>query len=66
MANNPRQHFKRELERARNNLDAAMGHMLGMVEAYKEHHPDYSTAIENLMSLLLVVQENIKIVEDAI
>lgn len=57
MPNNPRQHWKRELERACNNLDMYMAHLKLMQDEYRPHHPEIADCIQVLMEAALEVQE---------
>lgn len=66
MSNNERQHWKRELDRANGNIDAALEKLLSMAEAYRALHPDYSEAIESIMLILAAVQGNITAIKNAV
>lgn len=58
MPKNPRQHYKRELERACNNLDMYMAHCKLMQDAYKEHHPEIADVLQEFMERALELQEH--------
>lgn len=59
MPRKARQTYKREIERAANNLDMPMTHLLRVVEAYKEHHPDIANYAEVIAQTLANAQEAI-------
>lgn len=57
MPANIRQTAKRELDRARNNLDMAMTHIARVAETYKEQHPEISEPLELMGGTLVACQD---------
>lgn len=66
MPANPRQYWKRELERSRTNIDMCLSHLLAFKTEYEPVHPEYAEAVEVAMTGLLQMQEYIKSIENQV
>lgn len=66
MPGNVRQANKRELDRAMNNIDWAISHLYGIIEQYKELHPEVSDPLIEAGTGLFLIKDVIEKVKDSI
>lgn len=58
MPKSDRQTYKRELDRASENIDGALEHIMRIAVEFEQHHPEVSTALE-LAATVLVEGQNL-------
>lgn len=66
MTKTARREYKREIDRARNNLAWSVSHLLRVFEAYQENYPQIAEPLGQVLIALASIDDTLEIIDERI